>query len=71
MGSCFGPADRQEMRNKQATHRKGLEGGEKGFPEGSPLRLQLPHPQSFGVEASKKPLINNNLKYLFPAPPGF
>lgn len=69
MGSCFGPADGQELCNKQATHRKGLEGGEKGFPEGSPLRLQLPDPQSFGVEASKKPLINNNFKYLFSAPP--
>lgn len=64
MSSRFGPADGQELCNKQATHREGLEGGEKGFPEGSPLRLQLSDPQTFGVAASKKILINNNFKYL-------
>lgn len=53
------------------TLRKGLEGGEKGFPEGSPLLLQLSDPQSFGVAASKKILINNNnLKHLL-FPPDF
>lgn len=64
MSSCSGPAGGQGLCNKQATHRgRAWRAGKKGFPEGSPLRLQLSDPQSFGVAASKKLLIINNNKY--------